>query len=227
MPGLDLQEDVVIKIFIIHSSRLVCETIAALLKDERDIIVTGYATNMDGVLSRLDSCDVVLVSVKLPNDEALRLTQMVTDMALNIKVLVMGLIESGQAILRYVEAGAAGYIRRKESAQELAQNIRAAYNNKALISPQIAALLISRISELSDVGLDTDPNNSYKAYDLTPREREVLELMVQGSSNRQIAEKLVIEVGTVKNHVHNILKKLDLNSRRDVANYVATVNDIQ
>ena len=216
-----------IKIFIVHSSRLVCETIAALLKDEGDIIVTGYATSMGGILSWLDTCNVILVSVELPNEEALRLTQMVTDMGLNIKVLVMGLIESGQAVLRYVEAGAAGYIHRKESAEELAQNIRAAYSNKALISPQIAALLMSRLSELSDLEVDTDSNNSYKAYDLTPREREVLELMAQGYSNRQIAEKLVIEVGTVKNHVHNILKKLDLNSRRDVVSYVAAVSEVQ
>lgn len=216
-----------IKVFIIHSSRLVCETIAAMLKDERDIIITGYATNTAGVLSQLASCDIALVSVRLPNNEALKLTQAVTDLNLKVKVLVMGLIESGQAILQYIEAGAAGYVRRKESVEELVQNIRAAHSNQALISPQIAALLISRISELADLGVDTDSNDSYRAYDLTPREREVLELMAQGSSNRQIAEKLVIEVGTVKNHVHNILKKLDLNSRRDVVSYVATMSEVQ
>jgi DNA-binding NarL/FixJ family response regulator len=130
-------------------------------------------------------------------------------------------VEDSQAIkVTYVNAGAYGYIINEAPPQELLANIRAAYENKALISPAMAARLIERIATLTDrlveLGIDADD------YDeLTPREQEILELISQGMTNQEIADALVIELGTVKNHVHNILSKLHVNSRKDAALYLS------
>jgi DNA-binding CsgD family transcriptional regulator len=108
----------------------------------------------------------------------------------------------------------AGYVLKDSSLAELLKNVRAAYNNEALVSPPIAAALMSYVAEL--VGFDPAAEQDLCApQSLTRREREVLTLVQQGLTNQEIAESLVIELGTVKNHVHNILRKLNVNSRRD------------
>jgi len=126
----------------------------------------------------------------------------------------MGLARSQHAILQCVEAGVAGYVLKDSSLDELLKSIRAADRNEAMVAPPLAATLVSYVAEL--VGLDgnaaADPCGPES---LTRREREVLGLVQQGLTNQEIAAKLVIELGTVKNHVHNILRKLNVNSRRD------------
>ncbi len=208
-----------IQLLIAHPSRLVCETIAAVIKDDPNIIVSGYATSAAEAMLQLDRCNMILISTRLPHNGALELLQTAGNIKPDIKTLVMGMLESEQAILKYIEAGAAGYVLKKESTSELLKNIYAAYQHKAFVSPKIAALLMARITELAGLWPETG-SRAYDSFDLTPREREVLELLGQGLSNREIADQLVIEVGTVKNHVHNILKKLDLSSRRDVVTYM-------
>jgi DNA-binding NarL/FixJ family response regulator len=159
------------------------------------------------------------VSTNLPNNGALTLTHRISSKD-TAKVLVMGVAEVEEVILRFVEAGAAGYILREESADALIENIWAVYNDEALISPEISAAIMSRLTltELAEAKSAVDVGSGGYA-DLTPREREVLSLISQGLNNQEISENLVIEVGTVKNHVHNILQKLDVNSRYDAADY--------
>jgi DNA-binding NarL/FixJ family response regulator len=159
---------------------------------------------------------VLIISTRLPNKGALRLAQAVARAALPVKVVVLGLAESKEEILQYVEAGVAGYVLQDDSVDDLLAKIRTTYGGEAIISPEIAAVLITRVSELAqqasppEAKLDT-------TGELTPREREILELIGQGLSNQEIADRLVIEVGTVKNHVHSILQKLNVSDRQAAA----------
>ena len=107
---------------------------------------------------------------------------------------------------------------RTDGVPELLQNIRSTAQDKALITPEIAALLMERVARLSEklAAMSVDISD-YE--ELTEREREVLDLVAAGRTNQQIADALVIEVGTVKNHVHNILTKLKVHSRRDAGFY--------
>ena len=141
-----------------------------------------------------------------------------------MKVLVLGVPDAEAVIMTYINAGAFGYILREDPPQELLANIRAAYEDKALVTPAVAARLIARIAELTDrlSELDIDPTDY---QELTPREREILELIGEGQTNQEIADRLAIELGTVKNHVHSILDKLNVNSRRDAALYLAVVEE--
>jgi len=207
-----------IRVFIVDEVRLTCDMLATVLKDKSDIEVVGCATTVDEAIPQLSACDIVLATTTLPNDGAYELTRIVAKNSLSPKVLIIGLAESREAIIRYIEVGAAGYVHRQDSVDRLLANIRAAYNDEAIVSPGIAAAIMARLAQLASSAM-TAPLRQELAdtSELTRREREVLNLIKQNYSNREIANYLTIEVGTVKNHVHNILEKLSVNSRRDAA----------
>jgi DNA-binding NarL/FixJ family response regulator len=214
-----------IGVLIVNKSRLICSVISTVLKDEPDMYVVGVANNVAEALNliRTSNCDVALVSTNLPNEGALEFLRAVKANT-SIKVLVIGLAELEEVILRYIEAGAAGYVLREDSVDDLLKNIRAVHSGEALASPEMTAALMAHIAELSELR----PPNEYDSQefaDITPRESEVLDLIAEGLSNQEIANRLVIELGTVKNHVHSILQKLDVGSRQDAAMYWDSVQD--
>jgi len=163
-----------------------------------------------------------LVSTKLPDDGALKLTRNLTRSDSGLKVLVLGLTEEKEQILPYIEAGAAGYILKNDSVEQMVEYIHNAYADKAIVSPKIAAVLMSRVVELSRLLSEIRPS-VYEPAGLTPREIEVLTLIEKGLTNQEIAEQLYIEVGTVKNHVHSILQKLEVGSRLDAVAYLGVI----
>jgi two-component system NarL family response regulator len=211
-----------IRVLLVSEMGLVCNVIASVLEDEPDIAVVGRATSAEEALAQLDEADVALVSTRLPDDSALTLTESVVERDPATKIVVLGLRESEQTILQYVEAGADGYVLRDNSVDKLLENIRAADDEEALISPDVAYALMSRVTELAQLFSDVEAGID-QPVDLTPREREVLDLIAEGLTNKEIAERLYIEVGTVKNHVHSILQKLDVSSREDAAAYLAII----
>lgn len=214
-----------IRVLIVDNSPLACSVTSYVLQNEKDIDVVGYATDVETALAqiRTGGCDVVLVSSSLRDNGALRLTQTIVRTSLPAKILITGLPDIPEAILRYIEVGAAGYVLRDASVDELLHNVRTVHRNAALVSPQVAAALMSRIAELAGVHASATRvwNNQFTT--LTQREREVLNLIRRGLSNQEIAKSLTIETGTVKNHVHNILKKLNVSSRRDAVAHLAAL----
>lgn len=162
------------------------------------------------------------LSTRLSDNGVLKLTEAIVAEDPSVKVLVLRLRESEQQILRYVEVGADGYILRVDLGDELLENVRAVDDEEALVSPNVAYALMSRVRELAQGFSDVEAGID-GPIDLTPREREVLDLIGKGLTNKEIADRLYIEVGTVKNHVHNILKKMDVSSREDAAAYLAVI----
>lgn len=208
-----------INLLIVDKPGLFCHTMRTILQKERDMTVLGCATNIDEAQSYLQHCDVVLVSTTFSNEDTLNLIQEISTNH-DAKVLVVGVGEVTEVILKYVEAGASGYVLQEDSLEELLMKIRAAYKNEALVSPQVAARLMTRLAQLANMNavIWSGPQDKMSRFgDLTPREREVLSLIGQGYSNQRIAEQLIIECGTVKNHVHSILKKLNASNRREAA----------
>lgn len=208
-----------IRVVLVNALRILCNVIAAVLDNEPDIEVVGCTTTMDEALDLARRCDVMVLSTLVPDDTAFKITQAVGGAGLPVKVLILGLAQSKEEILRYIEAGAAGYVLQDDSVDDLLAKVRATFDGQALVSPEIAALLMSRVTELAQVSAEAE-NTPDISVDLTPREREILMLIGQGLGNQAIATQLVIEVGTVKNHVHSILEKLKVSSRRDAVRFL-------
>ena len=214
-----------INLLLVNEIRLMGNVIVAALEDEPDINVVGCVTTYDEALRIIHEreVDVALVSTCLPDHGGLRLTSAISEIAPSTKVLALGLTEEKKRVLRYVEAGASGYILKDDSLKDLIEIVRATQEGKVFVSPQIAAAMMERLSDLAQMFAGVE-NNLTDTTALTSRELEVLELISKGYTNQQIAQNLVIEVGTVKNHVHNILEKLNVSSRGEAAAYLAFIN---
>lgn len=213
-----------INLLLVNETRLMGNVIAAALEGESDINVVACTTNIDEAMQivREQNVDVALVSTRLPDQGALKLTSIITEFKPSTKVLALGLTEEKQHVLRYVEAGATGYILKDDSLEGMIETIRAAQDGKVFVSPQIAAAIMERLATLARLFSDVESSIT-DTTELTARELEVLKLVGEGQTNQQIAEHLVIEVGTVKNHVHNILDKLHVSSRGEAAAYLAFI----
>lgn len=212
-----------IRLLLVTQIELIGNVVAAMLEDEPDMEVVGCVTSVGEALAIAAECDVILVSPRLPGDGALELTTTVAQRHPSVKVLAFGLAESKARVLEYVEAGADGYVARDDSVEDLLGRIRAAHRDKAVVAPEIAAALMSRVSKYAQLFSEVQ-SGLHEDAELTPREREILGLVGQGLTNQEIAGRLFIEVGTVKNHVHSILQKLNVSSREDAAAYLAFID---
>jgi DNA-binding NarL/FixJ family response regulator len=213
-----------IRVFIIHENRSMVSLIAATLNKAAAIRVVDQATSVLEAQARLgrDTCDVAVISATLPDEGAPKLTKMIRQDCAASRVLVTGLPDDPQEIVRYIAAGAAGYTLARESITTWPEHVYAVYEGRAMASPGVVAAMMMRLATLSRLTARFDPKSA--AYgNLTERECQILNLLAHGYSNQMIAEQLVIGLGTVKNHVHSILKKLNLRSRKDTAVYLAFV----
>ena len=208
-----------IRVLIIDEVALIADVMSSILKEEADMKVVSCATTLDEALEHVEQCDIALISTTMPNSTAIELIRTLVKVNSSVKVIAIGLVESEEEVLPYVEAGIASYVLRDDSTEEMLDKIRAVHAGEASVSPEIAAALMERVAQLKELCADDDLDEAMA--DLTPREREVLSLLQQNVTNQEIAKRLVIEVGTVKNHVHNVLKKLNVNSRKDVPAKVA------
>jgi DNA-binding NarL/FixJ family response regulator len=208
-----------IRVLIVHETFLVSNALANVLQEESDVQVVGLAATYEEALDQLNESivDMVLVNANRPSQQLLSFIQSTCQHYADTKIVIMSVAETSEFILQCFQAGATGYSLQTDSLAELIRKVRAAYNGKPLLSPQIAGALVSRIAELSQIVGRPDADQEelmLLSADLTPREREVLSYLERGSSNQEIADALTIEVGTVKNHVHNILKKLNVDNRK-------------
>ncbi len=196
---------------------------AQALAYEDDIKVIGQAASIHEMGRDITSCEVVLLRANVPTDRALKAVSQIVKLNPTCKVLVFGLKKSEAAALAFIEAGCTGYVFEGDSYAELVRNIHAVKVNRARISAHMAVCLMKRVQELRTISAQLDHVYQYRSrYEqLTGREREVLELIGQGLTNRRIAKRLYVESGTVKNHVHNILKKLQVRNRQDAAAFLA------
>lgn len=208
-----------IRMLLAHPSRLICDSLRTALDNVADVYVVGCATTTEELYFLLPHANVLLLGTELEDTTAFDLLDELRLTHPQTKVLILGVDECPHAIIRYVESGAAGYILQNESVEEVAQKLQAAHQEEAIISPAIAAALMSRLTHLANLEMPLAFARARGAQleELTGREEEVLELITAGCTNQEIAEKLVIECGTVKNHVHNILRKLEVKSRHEAA----------
>ncbi len=153
------------------------------------------------------SPEVVLLDVSVTGSIGL-----LREIAPHTRVVALGLADAGPEVLACAQAGVAGYVTRDESLDDLVDGLRTVARGGAACSPRTAAMLLQHVSSLASVDGVRQP-----APRLTSREREILALLGIGLSNKQIGQRLRIELPTVKNHVHNVLEKLGVSGRHEAA----------
>ncbi|GEM_PF-1698463 len=211
-------------ILIIHENPARLRQAAMLLKGNMHWRVIHLTDSVHEALLRVSQANraLMLVSATLPNDEARTLLKCLRQQTLPVKVIVTDLPNDPQQILTYIAAGAAGYVLAQEGVGAWAKQIDAVCSGQPLVSPAMAAAMMGHLTKLSHLVAGFAPQSRLHAS-LTEREYEVLLLLGEGYTNQVIAQQMIITVGTVKNHVHHVLTKLNLRSRKATGIYLAFV----
>lgn len=205
-----------ITVALIEDNRLVREALAELLGRLPDFdVVMSSATSDSESLKRADP-RVVLLDLGLDNGDSLAAADRVRDELPEARVIVMDLMPVHEEIVEYVNVGVVGFIMKDATLEELTGTIRSVAAGESVLPPQMTGSLFSQIAR--DAVADGGPA-SMDAVRMTPRERQVVDLIAEGLSNKEIAKRLHIATHTVKSHVRNIMEKLTLHSRLQIAAY--------
>jgi NarL family two-component system response regulator LiaR len=195
-----------IRVMLVDDHNVVRSGLATFIKAYDDLALVGEAKNG---LEALNLChkkkpDVILMDLIMPEMDGIAATRTILGEYPDIKIIAMTSFEEEALVQGVLAAGAISYLIKNVTSDELAKAIRDAVSGKSTLSPEAARVLVQA----------TRPSK-LPVFDLTEREREVLNLVVQGNSNQQIAEALVISITTVKAHISNILSKLQVSSRTE------------
>ena len=209
--------DAPIRVLIVDDHALFRRGLELVLAVEPDLEVVGEAA--DGI-EAIDMAaelapDVVLMDVRMPGVGGIEATRRIRTEQPMTKVVMLTVSEDEEDLFDAIRAGATGYLLKELSIEEVADTVRAVARGQALVSPSMAAKLLTEFNLLSRRVAEQHGD----APRLTDRELEVLRLVAKGMSNKEIASELVIAENTVKNHVRNILEKLELRTRMEAAMY--------
>lgn len=207
-----------ISVVIADGLQLFRESLASFLDKQKALAVAGQAADIAETLRLTKELNpnVVLVGSSFAKADALKLTYEISTTCPHCRVIILGLTEVEQTICEFIEAGASGYTLKQSSLSDLVEAIEIAHRGEALCSPRIAYSVFTRIARLSRSNLN---QSEIQTPILTEREEEVLQLVADGLSNKHIAARLCISLSTVKNHVHNILEKLNVRNRAEAIRY--------
>jgi DNA-binding NarL/FixJ family response regulator len=205
-----------IRVAVVDDQELFRRGLTMLLGVEEDIEVVGEAG--DGVaateLAATAVPDVVLMDVRMPKRSGIEACLSIKDVAPSAKIIMLTVSDEEADLYDAVKNGASGYLLKDSSIDEVAQAIRVVAEGQSLISPSMAVKLLDEFKQMTRSERQQVPTPR-----LTDRELEVLKLVAQGLNNREIAKRLFISENTVKNHVRNILEKLQLHSRMEAVMY--------
>lgn len=208
-----------IRVLVADDHALFRRGLNMVIGEESDICVVGEAHDGAEAVAMAEELvpDVMLMDVRMPKLNGIEAAAKIRDSVPHTRILMLTVSDEDQDLFEALKAGAAGYLLKEISIDEIAEAIRQVHKGQSLISPTMAAKLIAEFTSLAK--LAENPSAHVEPPKLTDREHEVLQCVAQGMSNREIAEKLYISENTVKNHVRNILEKLHLHSRMEAVIY--------
>ena len=205
-----------ISIVLIEDNRLVREGIAAMLNQMSDFRVVGAASSGESELLRSNPPQVILLDLGLWEDDSLRIAEVISKESPNSRIIVMDLLPAHEDIVEFVNAGIWGFIMKDATFEDLVRTIRSVVAGTKVLPPQMTSTLLSQIAKEA---LHANDSAAIESVRMTEREREVIDLIAEGLSNKEISARLEIAPHTVKSHVRNIMEKLTLHTRLQIAAY--------
>lgn len=206
-----------ITVAIIEDNRMVRDALSAMLNALPDVSVLHAADNAPFDALRTISPRLLLLSVDLPDDQCVTIASRTRDELGGCDVVVMDLSPEQSGIAQLVNVGAAGFILKDAPFEEYAETVRRVAAGDSVMPPRMLGSLFSQLNSATIAG---QKQARASAVHLTPREQEITGLIAQGKSNKQIAMQLSIAAHTVKTHVRNVMEKLELNTRLQIAAYM-------
>jgi len=201
-----MQQENVIRVMLVDDHAVVRSGLSAfmLVYDDLELVAEARNGREAVMLAELHRPDVVLMDLVMPEMDGAQATRAIRERWPEVQVVALTSFKEDDLVQAALEAGAIGYLLKNVSSDELAAAIRKAHEGRATLAPEAAQVLVQATRAPKKLG-----------HDLTAREREVLALLVQGLSNRQIASELIVSHSTVKFHVSSILSKLGAASRTE------------
>ncbi|HEY9641507.1 MAG TPA: response regulator transcription factor [Coleofasciculaceae cyanobacterium] len=209
-----------IRVLLVDDQNIMRQGLKALLQLEPDLQIVGDAENGQVAIQQVSALqpDVVLMDVRMPVMDGVAATKAIAQQFPSTKVLVLTTFDEDEYVTAALQQGAVGYLLKDTPSEELAQAIRTVHKGYTQFAPGILKKLMAKTTEPS-----APPDLPLGFAELTPRELEVLRLIAQGASNREIAKTLYISEGTVKNHVTNLLGRLELRDRTQAAIFANSI----
>jgi DNA-binding NarL/FixJ family response regulator len=205
-----------IRTLIVDDHALFRRGLEIVLASESDIEVVGQAGDGTEAVERAGEAlpDVVLMDVRMPRSSGIEACRAIKDVAPSAKIIILTMSDEEEDLFEAIRAGASGYLLKDIPLDEVCDAVRAVHGGQSLISPAMAGKLLTEFAALAKRDQE-EPPQQVPAPKLTDREMQVLKLVARGMNNRDIAKELFISDNTVKNHVRNILEKLQIHSRME------------
>ena len=207
-----------IRLLLIEDNRLIRDGIFSVLKGYKNIVIITTSGDGKNTLSKIKQLkpNIVLLDLGLRSQNSLHVVEIVKKEFPQAKIIVMDLAPVQADILQYVKAGANGFILKDASLNDFLITIRTVAEGSTVLPPLLTDSLFSQIV---DHAVREGKSGLKDAIQMTTRERKVIRFLGEGMSNREIGQKIRISTYTVKSHIHNIMKKLALHTRLEIANY--------
>ena len=208
-----------IRILLIEDNRLLREGLTVMLKKQPDMDVVATVGNGENILEILRKYkpEVLLLDLGLRDRSSLNLVKIVKKKSPSAKIIVMDLIPMQDDVFKFVQAGVSGFILKDATVTDFLKTIRSVAKGIQVLPSNLTGSLFSQIVDHAING--SKPSVLLDSVRMTKRERQVIELISEGHTNKEIAQKLHLSTYTVKSHVHNILEKLALNTRVQIAKF--------
>jgi DNA-binding NarL/FixJ family response regulator len=207
-----------IRTMIVDDHALFRRGLEMVLDEERDIELVGQASDgTEAVEKAAESLpDIVLMDIRMPRSSGIEACRAMKEAAPSAKIIILTISDEEEDLFEAIRAGASGYLLKDIPLDEVADTVRAVHGGQSLINPSMAGKLLTEFAALAKRDEeDADRAQEVPAPRLTDREMQVLKLVARGMNNRDIAKELFISENTVKNHVRNILEKLQIHSRME------------
>ena len=217
-----------IRVLIVDDHALFRRGLEMVLAEEADIEVVGEASDGAEAVDKAGQAlpDVVLMDIRMPRSSGIEACRAMKELTPSAKIVMLTISDEEEDLFEAIRAGASGYLLKDIPYDEVADVVRAVHGGQSLINPSMAAKLLTEFAAMASRD-GTERAEQVPAPRLTEREIEVLKLVARGMNNRDIAKELFISENTVKNHVRNILEKLQIHSRMEAVMIAVRENLIE